>query len=790
MDDRTLQSSAAASLAASERRLVAQSDALTDLTTRYTNPSDRFEDRLESILAIAADALAVERLSMWEFVDDHRSIRCVGLHHRSRARYESGALLTRQDAPAYFDAVECERVIAAADARVDPCTREFRDSYLVPNDIGAMLDVPLRHDNRTIGVLCAEHVGSARAWTLDEQNFGISVGNLIVIAVAEDQRRTALARLAESDARAHTIIDTAHDAYIGIDSRGLIVTWNAQAEATLGWTRDEAIGRSLAETVIPPAFRDAHVSGMRRFHQTGEAPVVNQRIELRALHRSGREIPIELTVTSPMQSEHGYFFGAFIRDISSRLERDDELRRAKETAEAATRAKSEFLTNMSHELRTPLNGVLGYAQLLQRDRGLNGSQREALEAIATCGSQLLDLINDILDLSKIEAGRLDIEDAVTDLTRLVSNLAPIVSEAAERKGLRVTTSIGSDVPRLVVIDGRRVRQVLLNLLGNAVKFTSAGEVRLTIAIEGDQLKFEVTDTGPGIEPEALTKIFSAFSQTKTGAAAGGTGLGLTICDRLITRMGGELRVDSVLGEGSRFSFMLPLVEARPGVRAAARTGDAVPTLDARLAPGQSITAMVVDDSTANRHILTSLLESAGVRAVGASGGVEAIERARADRPQIIFMDLKMDDLDGFEATRRIARDPMTAAIPVVAVTASALGNSSQRAREAGCVDYLSKPVRVELLFAMLQKHLGARFISEHAAAASADTDLKAFDRRAEVGTRLRAAIALGDVGDIQNLARHLLQGSAAEAAVGERVQRLVAHFDFDGLRELVDSLES
>ena len=791
MDDRTnSQSSAAASLAASERRLVAQSDALTDLTTRYTNPSDRFEDRLQSILAIAAEALAVERLSMWEFVDNHGSIRCVGLHHRSGARYESGALLTRQDAPAYFDAVECERVIAAADACVDPCTREFRDSYLVPNDIGAMLDVPLRHDNRTIGVLCAEHVGSARAWTLDEQNFGISVGNLIVIAVAEDQRRAALARLAESDARAHTIIDTAHDAYIGIDSRGLIVTWNAQAEATLGWTRDEAIGRSLAETIIPPAFRDAHLSGMRRFHQTGEAPVVNQRIELRALHRSGREIPIELTVTSPMQSERGYFFGAFMRDISSRLERDDELRRAKETAEAATRAKSEFLTNMSHELRTPLNGVLGYAQLLQRDRGLNGSQREALEAIATCGSQLLDLINDILDLSKIEAGRLDIEDAVTELARLVSDLAPIVSEAAERKGLRLITTIGSDVPRLVVIDGRRVRQVLLNLLGNAVKFTSAGEVRLTIAIEGDRLKFDVTDTGPGIEPEALTQIFSAFSQTKTGAAAGGTGLGLTICDRLITTMGGELRVDSVLGEGSRFSFMLPLVEAGAGIRAAAHAGDAVPALDARLAPGQSITAMVVDDSTANRHILTSLLESAGVRAVGASGGVEAIDRARADRPQIIFMDLKMDDLDGFEATRRIARDPMTAAIPVVAVTASALGNSSQRAREAGCVDYLSKPVRVELLFAMLQKHLGARFVSEHAPVASADADLKTFDRRAEVGTRLRAAIALGDVGDIQNLAHHLLQGSIAEAAVGERVQRLVAHFDFDGLRELVDSLES
>ena len=174
----------------------------------------------------------------------------------------------------------------------------------------------------------------------------------------------------------------------------------------------------MTETIIPPRFRDAHATGMRRFHETGEAPVVNQRLELAALHRSGREFPIELTVTSPMRVESGFFFGAFLRDISERRERDAELRRAKESAEAATRAKSEFLANMSHEMRTPLNGVLGYAQLLQRDRTLNAAQREALEAIAKCGSQLLDLINDVLDLSKIEAGRLEIEEVPTDLAQL------------------------------------------------------------------------------------------------------------------------------------------------------------------------------------------------------------------------------------------------------------------------------------------------------------------------------------------------------------------------------------
>ena len=782
---------AADSLAASERRLVAQSDALTELTARYRSAAEHFIDRLHSILEISATALQVERLSMWEFDDGHTLIRCLGLYHRTGHRYESGAVLHRRDFPVYFDAINRERAVAADDARTDTRTAEFRDVYLDPHGIGAMLDVPLQRDNGRIGVLCAEHVGPARQWTVDEQNFAISVANLVVAAIADDERRTALARLADSEARARMIVDTAHDAYIGIDSDGHIVVWNARAEATFGWTRDEVVGKLLAETIIPPGFRDGHNNGMRRFHETGEAPVVNQRLELSALDKSGREFPIELTVTSPMHVEQGYFFGAFLRDISGRLERDAELRRAKDAAEAATRAKSEFLTNMSHELRTPLNGVLGYAQLLQRDHGLSTAQRDALDAIAKCGSQLLDLINDVLDLAKIEAGRLDIEETPTDLARLAIDLKLVVGEAAEHKGLELTTFVDPEIPRSVILDGRRVRQVLVNLLGNAIKFTDEGHVRLGIVRIDDVLRFEVVDTGLGIEPEALTQIFAAFAQTKIGAAAGGTGLGLAICDRLITRMGGQLKVDSTVDAGSRFWFDLPLVHGRQATRS--ETDDAesmLPPFDARLAPGQTITALVVDDTTANRHIMASLLESAGAHVITAADGLEALRRARTDRPHIIFMDLKMTGLDGLEATRRLSRDPETSSIPIVAVTASALGNSRQRSREAGCVDYLAKPVRAQQLFGMLQTHLGARFVSPTASAVTRAADVATLDRRVEIGGQLRSAISLGDVGAIQDLARHLMNGTTPEAALGDRINRLVTSFDFDGLSELVNSLES
>jgi CheY-like chemotaxis protein len=442
---------------------------------------------------------------------------------------------------------------------------------------------------------------------------------------------------------------------------------------------------------------------------------------------------------------------------------------------------------MSHELRTPLNGVLGYAQLLQRDRSLTGAQREALEAIARCGSQLLDLINDVLDLSKIEAGRLDIEASVTDMAKLLTDLNYIVGESARRKDLQLLLAIDEDVPRLVVIDGRHLRQVLVNLLGNAVKFTASGEVRLRIArAGGDRLSFEVVDTGVGIEPESIGEIFAAFAQTRTGAAAGGTGLGLAIANRLIARMGGELGVESAVGKGSRFHFTLPLepTDAVPDDREL----DTMPPLDARLAPGESLFALVVDDSQANRHILASLLESAGARVVTAGGGLEAIERARAERPDVIFMDLKMNDLDGLEATRQLARDPQTAGIPVVAVTASALGDARQTAREAGCIDYLSKPIHAPLLFAILQTRLGVRLVGDgHAPAATIERGGDT-SRQAEVAARLRNAVALGDIGEIQAIGGQLMAGTPAEKAIGDRIHRLVTSFDFAALDALAESL--
>jgi CheY-like chemotaxis protein len=297
----------------------------------------------------------------------------------------------------------------------------------------------------------------------------------------------------------------------------------------------------------------------------------------------------------------------------------------------------------------------------------------------------------------------------------------------------------------------------------------------------------VCDTGPGIAPEEVDKIFDAFTQTDSGAQAGGTGLGLTISRHLLRSMGSDLNVDSTVGEGSQFHFTLPLVRGEDDDFA--DSSDA-PTLYARLAPGQQVTALVVDDSTVSRRILASLLESAGLQVITAAGGIEGVSLARAHKPDVIFMDVKMPDLDGFSATRQLAKDDGVKHIPVIAVTASAFGDTKKAARDAGCTDYLPKPVRAEALFASLQTHLGVRFLWEADDELPIEGEITPAPHHAELAARLRDAAAIGAITDLHTLANTLMGGDASDAALGSRIGALAAGFDFDGIRRLASSLEA
>jgi signal transduction histidine kinase/CheY-like chemotaxis protein len=380
-------------------------------------------------------------------------------------------------------------------------------------------------------------------------------------------------------------------------------------------------------------------------------------------------------------------------------------RTARCVAELANRAKSQFLSTMSHELRTPLNAILGYAQLLDTDSGLNERQRRGIQTIRTSGEHLLSLIIDILDLSRIEAQRLELMPTPVELGPFLRSVADVVRVKADEKNLILAFDAAPDLPAVVLVDERRMRQVLLNLLGNAVKFTDSGTVSLCVINEVRQhdhslVRFEVRDTGVGIKPEDLPTIFEAFEQVgDVRRREAGTGLGLTITRALVGAMGGDIRVTSEPGRGTQFSFSLRLKHAQ--------TRDCTASTQTRLAryEGHRRRVLVIDDVAHNRSMLADFLATAGFENQSAEDGLQGIEKVRSFMPDLIVMDSVMPVMSGLEATRRLRADPAHAHLPIIALTANATEEHRQHCLQAGANRCLSKPVRLGELACAIQQLL-------------------------------------------------------------------------------------
>jgi len=515
----------------------------------------------------------------------------------------------------------------------------------------------------------------------------VSVEEQLYYAVARDvtERKRAEDQLKESEERTRLIVDCAHDAYIGIDANSVIIEWNRQAEVIFGWSRQDAIGRRLTETIIPPQHRDAHVRGMRQFHATGEGPVLNKRVELTALHRDGHEFPVELTIT-PLRIGDTHLFSAFLHDISERKQTEATIVQAKEEAERASRAKSEFLSRMSHELRTPLNAIIGFSDLLlERAVGdLTAKQAEFLGDIRDSGLHLLTLINEILDLSKIEAGRLDLYLAEADLMEVVQAAMTALQPLIEQKRLAISTVLD---PRVAVVraDKVRLKQILHNLLSNAVKFTPAGG---HVRVEGNQVNGEVelavVDTGPGIALDDQQKLFREFVQLQSGQQSGhaGTGLGLALVRRLVELHGGRVWVESEVGKGSRFIVRLPLKDA------------------AHPLPMAAAQVLVVEDDPAVRRLLAYHLTEGGYRTEVLADGAGLIDKVKAIRPTVICLDIRLPGVEDWEVLRRLKEDPVTAPIPIVVVT---MLDDAHHAFALGAASFLHKPIRREELLDAVAK---------------------------------------------------------------------------------------
>ena len=468
------------------------------------------------------------------------------------------------------------------------------------------------------------------------------------------------------------------------------------------------------------------------------------------------------------------------RMLEYRLGVERELTTARVAAENANQAKGQFLSTMSHELRTPLNGVLGYAQILMRDPAVTADQHRHLSAIQSCGEHLLTLINDVLDLAKIESGELEIQNGVCQLYQLLESVGDIVRGRAESKGLAFTLEISPQLIDRAWLDEVKLRQILINLLGNAVKFTEGGGVTLAVREDdsANTLIFEVSDTGIGIARERLREIFQPFRQLHDHG--GGTGLGLAISERVCAAMGGALSVDSALGAGSRFTLTLPLVRVPAEIVAApamAPISRQPLTLEV-----EGLRIMVVDDNPANRLVMAGLLRSAGIDIVEAEHGADALQRLRVQKVPLVLMDVRMPVMDGIEATRYIKQDPTLRDVVVIAVSASVYPEVVAQMRAAGCDDFVSKPVQLSELLEKIARHLNLTLREDPATPMSGKIAVDALP--ASVLNILRVALAEGDL-EAMYAALKQAEQIGADGTTVRRLRALLDNFEIEAVRDLL-----
>ncbi|OLC71984.1 MAG: hypothetical protein AUH78_17055 [Gemmatimonadetes bacterium 13_1_40CM_4_69_8] len=519
---------------------------------------------------------------------------------------------------------------------------------------------------------------------------------------AERVRAAALLELTSQElARQHAYLDTLLQsvpvAIAVIDRERRIRNLNRQFTVLFGYESNEAVGRPLDELVVPETQRAASRELEQRVWQ-GEIVTA----DTDRLHRDGRLIPVRLSAAYA-QDATGEVVIVRYEDITQRKRAEAAIREARDVAERAAHARSAFLANMSHEIRTPMNAVLGFVELVL-DTELSVEQRRALELVRSSSEALLTILNDILDYSKIEAEHLELETIPFDLPKVVHATATLLAVRAREKHLELTVDVTPDVPHLVRGDPTRVRQVLMNLIGNAIKFTEQGEVDVSTVVarrDGDRasVRFRVRDTGIGIAQDQLATIFREFSQADASMTRryGGTGLGLAISRKLVALMGGELTVTSEVGRGSEFSFALSFPSAAAAPQA--QTGGATTSLGGRR-------LLVVDDNETNRRILRDMLGAEGIavhEAPRADAGLDALRRSvQAGAPyDLAILDAQMPDLDGFELAAVVRADPALAATKLLILTSAGQRGDGERCRHMGIQAYLTKPIaRADLIEAV------------------------------------------------------------------------------------------
>ncbi|MCP4699881.1 MAG: response regulator [Gammaproteobacteria bacterium] len=604
----------------------------------------------------------------------------------------------------------------------------------------------------------------------------------IELEIQNDALRRAQQEIEATRDQYAALYDFAPVGYFTLDANGAILGANLTGAKLLNMEKEFLLGKPLPRFTAKED-REALYEHCRQVLQTNTPQIC----ELKLARQGGAAFYAQLeSIIVHDDDETAPGLRTVISDITERKRMEDDLKKAKEMAEAANRAKSEFLANMSHEIRTPLNGILGFAQILKRDKSITPEQQDAIQTIQQSGEHLLKLINDILDLSKIEARKMELHPAGFHLHGFLDDIAGMIRMRAMQKDLEFVCKLSPHLPVAVNGDETRLRQVLINLLGNAVKFTEQGKVSFRVSRHGDKICFEIKDTGTGIAPEHLQNIFLAFQQAgEQHNKVKGTGLGLAISKKFVEMMSGELKAESVVGRGSVFRFELTLPEADGW-----QQPDKARKKRIKRIKGMTRSILAVDDEIVNRAILVNFLSHLGFEVREAVDGRDCIEKAEKNPPDIILMDLVMPVMDGFEAARRLRENPKLKNIPILAASASAFDQDREWSIVAGCTDFIAKPIETDELLEKLRIHLELEWIyeTEHG---NQDTENREAPARPMVGPPPDIADALnklammGDVGGIVEQADRLEQIDAKYLPFIAELRYLTDTLQVRQLREII-----
>jgi len=560
------------------------------------------------------------------------------------------------------------------------------------------------------------------------------------------ERKQAEEALRESEERFRSLYEHTPVMLHSIDSRGRLISVSNYWLEKLGYKRSEVIGRKSIEFLTEESRRYAKEVMMPKFFQRGSCSEVPYQF----ICKNGTIIDVLLSAITE-QDKSGQIVRslAVLVDVTERKQAEKALQQAKEAAEVASQAKSQFLANMSHELRTPLNGILGYTQIFQRSQELTPQQQKGIDTIHACGSHLLTLINDILDISKIEAGKMELYLDNFPFLNFLDSVVEICHIRAQQKEITFTYQLSNELPTVVYADQKRLRQVLLNLLGNAIKFTDTGNVTFKVSFIGhsslvigqeqrtndqeqitnNKIRFEIEDTGIGIPPEELEKIFQPFEQVGySNHKAEGTGLGLAITQKIILQMGSQLQVKSTLGVGSTFWFDLELSQTSKSVE------PEVINYSNKIIgyQGDNKKILVVDDSRDNRAVLINLLEPIGFEMREALNGLDGLEQAREFQPDLMIIDLVMPVMDGFELTRCLRQLPEFQQTILIASSASVSEFYQEQSREIGCNYFLPKPIQAEDLLRQIEDSLKLVWVYHNTQQLSSQVQLDSDDSTQKV----------------------------------------------------------